>query len=134
MRYTDDYYVLVTDGECLTDGDVTVVKLKIEIGTDSHTSDLRSVYGSARRDPGDKSDPETGVLLAYGRAFSKLGRLLERRADGRVRHADGVRQARRAKEMASAITKAELTDKEDGRLVRPKPPKKKTAKKAAKKR
>lgn len=90
IRYDDDYAVLVCDSACLTDGDVTIVKLKVEIDE----GDFRDIYGSARRDPGDRSDAETGVLLAYGRAYSRLGRLLERRGNGRVRHADGVKQAR----------------------------------------
>lgn len=49
------------------------------------------VEGEARRDSKDKQDPTTGVLLATSRALQKAVDIIERQANGRVKHADDMR-------------------------------------------
>lgn len=67
----------------MSDGDVTVVTARY--------GDI-SVAASAKRDPADKVDLNIGVELATARALIKLGRRLQRRADGDVRNADWLRR------------------------------------------
>lgn len=56
--------------------------------------------GEARRDPHDRRDTMTGVLLALGRAMEKLTERIMREAEGRVRHNDDMKadRARRREE------------------------------------
>ncbi len=50
--------------------------------------------GSAKREPSDDYDPETGRLLATSRALEILAGKLRRRANGRIRHAETVKKHR----------------------------------------
>lgn len=52
------------------------------------------VSGTSKRTPGDKDNPEAAILLAYGRAFETLGRKLQKKGNGLVKHADDVREYR----------------------------------------
>jgi Rv2632c-like len=72
----------------VTDGDVTLA---------TFTLDDVTVAASARRDPHDKHNPDTGADLALARALGKMARRLERRGNGAVRHADWVREQRKAR-------------------------------------
>jgi hypothetical protein len=71
------------------DNNVTVVELMMW----STLPPYPTVYasGTARRDPSDKNDPVTGILLAYSRALANLAKKLERKANGRIKHADFLR-------------------------------------------
>jgi hypothetical protein len=48
--------------------------------------------GYSVRHPTDEHDPEVALQLAVGRAFQALGRRLERRANGLIKHHDDIRQ------------------------------------------
>ena len=50
-----------------------------------------SATGSAKREPGDEYDPETGRLLATARALEALARRLGKQASGRIRSAAAVK-------------------------------------------
>jgi hypothetical protein len=47
-----------------------------------------SATGSSKRERGDSYDPEIGELLATARALHKMAARMERKARGRIRHAD----------------------------------------------
>lgn len=47
-----------------------------------------SAIGEALRHPDDKNDEQLAALLANGRALENLGRKLQKRAQGLVRHND----------------------------------------------
>jgi hypothetical protein len=80
--------------EVFTDGDVTLATFTLGDVT---------VAASARRDPHDKHNPDTGADLALGRALGKMARMLERRGNGKVRHADWVREQRAARRALAAV-------------------------------
>jgi hypothetical protein len=50
--------------------------------------------GSAKREPGDDYDRETGRLLATSRALEVLAARLRRKANSRIRNAEAIRQHR----------------------------------------
>lgn len=78
---------LYTDAHSLSDRDATVAKVQFVYG------DINiSKTGSSQRHPSDEADQLTGELIAYARAYIKLGSQLARIAQGRVRHADSVKQ------------------------------------------
>ena len=58
--------------------------------------------GSARRERGDKPDPETGELLATARALESLAAKLKRKARGRIRNAEFLKGAPERKAAALA--------------------------------
>ena len=58
------------------------------------STEVISATGSAKREPGDVYDPETGQLLAMSRALDRLAGKLRRRANGRVRNADTIKRHR----------------------------------------
>jgi hypothetical protein len=78
----------------VTDGDVTLA---------TFTLDDVTVAASARRDPHDKHNPDTGADLALARALHKMARRLERRGNGAVRHADWVRAQRAERRALAAV-------------------------------
>jgi hypothetical protein len=80
---------------------VTVVRL-----TALHNSELQPVVveGVAKRDEHDENDPVTGLALARGRAYRKLGNKLTGYANARVAMAD---KARRQEEARKARAKAD---------------------------
>lgn len=57
--------------------------------------------GSAKRNPEDSFDLETGYLLAYGRALDSLARRLLRRGNGLVKHRDDLRSLKAAEKGGS---------------------------------
>lgn len=85
---------------------VAVVKLDVNINGQSFT-----VVGDSKRDPLDKHDEETGLLLAYARAFKKISNRLEKQAAGRVKSADDARavKAKTLAEKASVTKKTRAT-------------------------
>jgi hypothetical protein len=80
IRVLNEYY----------DGDVAGVEIEV---IDSLTPSL-IVKANSRRDPIDTPDEEVALLLAYGRAFEKIAKKLQKRADGKVRHNDNLREQR----------------------------------------
>ena len=70
----------------LSDADATVAV--------AETSDV-TMTAAAKREPGDRPDAAIGRDLATARVLAKVARRLERRARGRVKHADDVKNARR---------------------------------------
>jgi hypothetical protein len=83
------------------------------------TGETISVTGSSKRDPIDKYDPVVGVNLALGRAFEKLGKKLQKRANGKMRHNDWVKDARAKLRTAKAdVTKATEVTKKERKLLR----------------
>jgi hypothetical protein len=71
------------------------------------TSVIATATGSAKRDPDDVNDPETGKLLATGRALEALGRKLQKQADGRVRAAAEAKRVRKVKAARGAAKSPE---------------------------
>ncbi len=49
---------------------------------------------TSKRDPRDKHDPEIGAELAVSRLLVRVARRMERRVNGKVRHADQVKADR----------------------------------------
>lgn len=73
----------------MTDGDRTVAEALI---TTAYPHEfLAAGTGSSGREPGDKSDAQTGKDLAIARSLRSVAAHLERRAMGRVRHAESVK-------------------------------------------
>lgn len=72
------------------DGDVAGVEILVV--TDDLDTPEFVVKANARRDPLDKPDTDLALLLAYARAYEKIGKKLLKRAEGRVRHNDYVRE------------------------------------------
>lgn len=56
-----------------------------------------SAIGEALRHPNDKNDTELATLLANGRALEAMGKRLQRRANGLVRHNDYVAEQKEKK-------------------------------------
>ena len=75
-----------------------------------------TVKAHAKRDPIDKPNETVALLLAYGRAFEKIGKKLEKRGNGLVRHADNERDG---KILSSSNQKKSLTDVAFTRIERP---------------
>ena len=70
----------------------TVVKVTYASPYDSSLP--LTAFGSAKREPGDAYDPETGKLLATSRALDELAAKLRKKANGRIRNADSIRRHR----------------------------------------
>lgn len=75
----------------LSDGNRTNAEAQLE--ADDLTV-LAVGNGSSSREPGDKADPLIGENLAVARALSSLAKKMERRANGRMRHAEAVKAHR----------------------------------------
>lgn len=73
------------------DGDVAGVELLV---TDADLDIGFTVKANSRRDPIDEPDEEVALLLAHGRALEKAAKKLQKRADGKVRHNDNLREMR----------------------------------------
>lgn len=86
-----EFSTLVT---VMIDGNATVATVDL-FGNNDET--ITTVTGSSVRAPDDKHNEEIAVSLAVGRAFEKLGRKINRRANGLVRQADNVAEAKRAR-------------------------------------
>lgn len=72
-----------------------------------------SVAASARRDPGDKNNPDIGADLAVARAFHAMARKFERQGNGAVRNADWIRSERqRRRALAAAGAQSGPPDEE----------------------
>lgn len=81
IRIVNEYY----------DGDVAGVEIEV---LDDVLENSFTVKANSRRDPIDEPDEEVALLLAYGRAFEKIAKKLQKRADGKVRHNDNLREMR----------------------------------------
>jgi hypothetical protein len=57
------------------------------------------VTASSKRHPENKSSRAVGEALAIGRVLQRLGKRIERAANGYVKHLDDVRKARETKAM-----------------------------------
>lgn len=57
------------------------------------------VTGDAIRHPTDRDDEELGIMLAHGRALERLGRKLQKRANGRVKHNDYIKDMKNRKKV-----------------------------------
>lgn len=75
------------------DGDVAGVE--IEVWDSSTLGGSFTVKANSRRDPIDSPDEEVALLLAYGRAFEKVAKKLQKRANGKVRHNDNLRDIKK---------------------------------------
>lgn len=70
--------------------------------------DCVTTSADAWRDRGDSADPDTGRLLATGRALVKLGQKLEKQAQAKINAAASIREhhaeiaARKAEALANA--------------------------------
>jgi hypothetical protein len=84
----------------MSDGDRTVAEAvlidyeNIPIDNDDGLVPVISGSGSAGREPGDKSDQSVGDDLALARSLRSLAARLERRANGKVRHAESCKAHR----------------------------------------
>lgn len=90
----------------MTDGDRTVAEALI---TTAYPHEfLAAGTGSSGREPGDKSDTQAGKDLAIARSLRSAAARLERRAMGRVKHADDVKAHRReiTEKKAQAVAQA----------------------------
>jgi hypothetical protein len=67
---------------------------RVNYGSVYNTGIPVTAAGSAKREPADAYDPETGRLLATSRALEILAGKLRRQANGRIRHAETVRAHR----------------------------------------
>ena len=74
----------------LSDGSRTVAEgtLFSDLGT------VTTGKGSSGREPGDKTDAQTGEDLAVARMLRSMAAHLERRANGRMRHIESVKAHR----------------------------------------
>lgn len=81
-------------GDIFYDHQATVVEIDW-FYNDIVDGGIETVTASAKKDPHDKFDPEIARDLALGRALQKLGRRLEKRANGRIKHNDEVRTSKR---------------------------------------
>ncbi len=76
----------------MTDPDATVATATL--AADPYSAPILRKTGSSKRMPGDSYDPETGTALAVARALHRLANDLEKKAGGRVRHAEDARLQR----------------------------------------
>lgn len=102
----EQFIVSVT---AVTDGSRTVAEAVLT--TAYPHSPLATGAGSSGREPGDKYDAQTGSELAIARALRSMAARLERRARGRVSHAESVKAhkaeiAERAAEIAARTPEA----------------------------
>lgn len=63
----------------------TVVKLWVQVN-----GELIEVCGEALRHPDDKNNEQVATLLANGRALETMGKKLQKRARGLVKHNDDL--------------------------------------------
>lgn len=89
MNIEDEVENYDVDIKAMSSNDATIVR--INLWENDFDSVVVSATGIAKRDPIDKHDPEIGMNLALGRAFSAIGRKLEKRANGLVTHNDNLR-------------------------------------------
>lgn len=85
----DTYSVSIT---VLVGRDATVAKAVY--ASVYNTGSTVSATGTAKREPGDLPDTETGRLLATSRALQSLAGKLRKQADGRVRSAAAIKAHR----------------------------------------
>lgn len=78
--------------ESLSTKDVTLVKVSTYVEIQNHILEIDAV-GVAKRDPKDRARKEIGYNLAFGRALENLGKKIEKKANGLVKHNDDMRQA-----------------------------------------
>lgn len=69
------------------DSNVTLAHVRLPL-TWMERIDVRA---SAKRDPKDKRNEEAGELLALGRALETLGKKLQKRGNGLVKHQDDMK-------------------------------------------
>lgn len=77
--------------------ELTSSRVEVEVGLAQLIGDQSQVLkhrGEAICDPGDVFDAQIGVRIATGRALEALANRLLRQAEGMVRHADDVAEAR----------------------------------------
>lgn len=86
-QFLGDSPLLVTD---FVNSEVAVVILDVNIPGVF----VGRVDGVSKRDPVDRPNDAVALKLAYGRAFEKLGRKVLKQANGLVKHADTVRDAK----------------------------------------
>lgn len=91
----------VIEATVFVDGNATVANIDL-VDTNNIALPI-NVTGSAKRGPGDKHDEAISVNLAMGRALGKLGRKLERRANGLVKQADNVAAAKAARKASDFL-------------------------------
>jgi len=68
---------------------------------------IASVVTESHRDPIDKYNGEIGFDLALGRALQALGRKIEKRANGLVKHQDDIRALKEQNSKAAEDKKTE---------------------------
>lgn len=103
---TDSFNEIQVDVENeIVTGDVVAVVLRAKVN-----GRVLSFTGSAKRSRDDKFDAETGLNLAYGRAFQKLSKQLIRQGNGLVTHQANQRASarRKAEAKAEAARQAEI--------------------------
>jgi len=78
--------------------DATVARAEMEVG-----ERIFEINASAKKHPIDREDERIGELYAMGRTLGRMGKKMQKLADGYVREADNVRQdkRRRASELPS---------------------------------
>lgn len=82
--------------EVISSRDAVVVSLRLVAGVPEFDGGPPvHAAGAAKRHPSDRFDRRVGEALAIGRALQVLGRRLERRAKGVVKHRDDMREQRR---------------------------------------
>lgn len=98
------------DADVVVNGDASIASVSAEVleawDADKdiiQVKELAEACGTAKRAPGDKPDPEIATLLALGRALQSVGRQLENRANGYVKHADDIRADRQRRVEAEQV-------------------------------
>lgn len=82
------------------DNDILAQAVRVTALSSHSATVVRVAYGpfvavgSAKLEPGDAYDPDTGLLLATSRALEVLAGRLRRQANGRVRNAEAIRSHR----------------------------------------
>lgn len=99
--FCEDLDVRVIVQAVLANDDAAVVRIEAGyLDEDDGLLHTWQVEGSAKRDPVDKPNRETGIALATARAFQNLANQFHRQAEGRVEHADKM-FIQRAEQMVS---------------------------------
>lgn len=91
---TPDFTVEIRSIESVTSRDACIVRMNVHLRIGSEFEN-HMIEGTAKRSPEDKPNSQVARRLALGRAFSSLGKTLERQANGLVKHADDIREMRK---------------------------------------
>jgi hypothetical protein len=69
---------------------------RAELFGENDYAPLLTATGSAKKENGDPYDPEVGIALAVSRALDGIARKLDKKARGKIRHAESVQKDKAA--------------------------------------